>query len=32
MMAERDELEILRRGRVVKRNPTDGVLRYRLKG
>lgn len=29
-MAERGELEILRRGRVVKRQPTEGVLRYRL--
>jgi hypothetical protein len=29
-MMERGELEILRRGRVVTRNPTEGVLRYRL--
>ncbi len=29
-MAERGELEILRRGRVVKSQPTEGVLRYRL--
>jgi hypothetical protein len=29
-MTARGELEILRRGRVVKRNPTEGVLRYRL--
>ena len=31
-MTERGELEILRRGRVVKRNPTEGVLRYRSVG
>lgn len=30
-MTERGELEILRRGRVVKWNPTEGVLRYRLR-
>ena len=30
-MGERGELEILRRGRVAKKNPTEGVLRYRLK-
>ena len=29
-MAEGGELEIVRRGRVVKGNPTEGVLRYRL--
>jgi hypothetical protein len=29
-MAEGSELEILRRGRVVKRNAAKGVLRYRL--
>ncbi len=29
-MSERGELEILRRGRVVKSSPTEGVLRYRL--
>ena len=29
-MTESGELEILRRGRVVKSNPTEGVLRYRL--
>ena len=29
-MAERGELEILRRGRVVEVNPTQGVLRYRF--
>jgi hypothetical protein len=29
-MRERGELEILRRGRVVKADPTGGVLRYRL--
>lgn len=29
-MAGRGELEILRRGRVVTKNPTEGVLRYRL--
>lgn len=29
-MTERGELEILRRGRVVKRRRTEGVLRYRL--
>ena len=29
-MTGRGELEILRRGRVVKRRPTEGVLRYRL--
>ncbi len=29
-MSECGELEILRGGRVVKRNPTAGVLRYRL--
>lgn len=29
-MLERGDLEILRGGRVVKRNPTEGVLRYRL--
>jgi hypothetical protein len=29
-MSERGELEILRRKRVVKTNPTQGVLRYRL--
>lgn len=28
-MAERAELEIVRRGRVVRRNLTEGVLRYR---
>lgn len=30
-MAERGEIDILRGGRVVKRDPTAGVLRYRLK-
>jgi hypothetical protein len=30
LMAEASELEILRRGRRVKRNQTEGVLRYRL--
>lgn len=29
-LAGSGELEIVRRGRVVKRNPTEGVLRYRL--
>ena len=29
-MADLGELEIVRRGRVVKRNPTEGVLRYRF--
>lgn len=29
-MAEHHALEILRRGRVVEGNPTEGVLRYRL--
>ena len=29
-MMERGELEILRRGRIVTRDPTAGVLRYRL--
>lgn len=30
VMAQRGELEILRRGEVVHRDPTSGVLRYRL--
>lgn len=30
-MTEAGLLEILRRGRVIRRNPTSGVLRYRLK-
>lgn len=29
-MSKRGELEILRRGRVAKMTPTEGVLRYRL--
>ena len=29
-MTDQGELEILRRGQVVKENPTGGVLRYRL--
>jgi hypothetical protein len=29
-MADAGELEILRRGRVVKAKATEGVLRYRL--
>lgn len=29
-MMERGELDILREGRVAKRNPTEGVLRYRF--
>ena len=29
-MAARGEVQILRRGRVVRTNPTEGVLRYRL--
>ena len=32
LMMERGELEILRRRRIVKTNPTKGVLRYRLAG
>lgn len=32
VMTERGELEVLRRGRVVKKKLTEGVLRYRLKG
>jgi hypothetical protein len=31
-MSGRGRLEILRRGRVVKENPTRGLLRYRLEG
>lgn len=31
-MTARGELEILRRGRRAKTNPTEGVLRYRLAG
>jgi hypothetical protein len=31
-MSARGRIAILRRGRVIKENPTRGVLRYRLKG